>query len=741
MSKARGRVWLILIPLVVPALLYVIKTQCLMLRAATERDSVTLAADLYLDPVSSYSSSRIIHWIPRQDSLLSISYLHFTPTFNAWVMNTKSMHKDAFINTSQLNLRSSTRMFLPAPLDRHDHVLLDSLMIDGQRVGYTHPPLAVVTSSGDGLMFWPDLEGGRIVRMLYGRDLEDVPLPEQELPVFCGNWYRQNLVYTLAYRGGKTSLKARQIIAWGTSREMSAIPASKETKVIFEMEAKPLRDEIGIFRLGTKSIGTIQLESDNGVQLAIIDLGEQLLIDLLPAGQHGNCWKVLKAGRDRLKLALVEPQQDSSTLYSYDPDGHGLIRMDTQNGLIRDAAASSQGGLILLSDKGLTLLGPDNTALRTRDLKGGAKLYGIKVNGKQAWVVWLRGQARLQAYSETLKPLGEIAIPEQLRLPYNLYLGSGPDPQSRQMYLNLLSQSADGRFGYMGSVTLDVLPEAPLPNLGFRLGELGSSLITFLHDFVVLNTWQLALLVLLLACALFLNLRLSRQLLQNKLSDLSGLIPIPSRDKKYLVRILELLQKPRSANAAVLNIDIVGFSSLVSDHSNQPELLRQALVDFYDLCLEQAAKNGGLIGRIMGDGITALFGWPDLGSARRNDIQKHLAGALQTARAVLERPLTVDGKRLSYRLGLAIGDVFIGYYGISLRKDYMAMGPVLELAELIQRTAPEGAICVDRNVALAVAEFGLPEKPVYFAEITHNDTRQPIYLLQEQDGEEADYPG
>ena len=568
-----------------------------------------------------------------------------------------------------------------------------------------------------------------------------VPPPEQELPVFCGYWYRQNLVYTLAYRGGKASLRARQITAWGTSREMSSIQAPKETRVIFDLEARPLRDEIGIFRLGTKSIGTIPLESEEGVRLAIVDLGEQQLVDMLPAGEHQGFWKVLKAGRNSLKLALVEPRRGSSTLYSYFPDSRDLIRMDTLNGLIKDAAASSQGGLILLSDRGLTLFGPDYSPLRVRALRGGAKLYDFIVNGKQAWFVWQQDQARLLAYSEALKPLGAIALPEQLSRPYNLYLGSGPGPQSRQRYLNLLSQSNDASFAHLGSVTLDVLPEAPLPNLGFRLRELGRSLVIFLHDFVILNLWQLVLLVLLLACALFLNLRLSRQMLQNKLTGLSGMIPIPSHDKKYTLRILKLLQKPRPATAAVLNIDIIGFSGMVSDHSSQPELLRQALEDFYDLCLEQAAKNGGLIGRIMGDGVTALFGWPYLGSAFRNDIQTNLIGALHTARAVLESRLTVDGTRLSYRLGLAIGEVFIGYYGTSLRKDYMAMGPVLELAELIQRAAPENSVCVDRNVALAVTEREMPVKAVYFAELSHNSTRQPIYLLQGQDSAEADYPG
>jgi class 3 adenylate cyclase len=195
-----------------------------------------------------------------------------------------------------------------------------------------------------------------------------------------------------------------------------------------------------------------------------------------------------------------------------------------------------------------------------------------------------------------------------------------------------------------------------------------------------------------------LSMLLVNQFMKNKLNDLSSLTPIPNCSRKYISRILKLLRKPSLAEAIILNIDIVEFSSIVSKYNDNPELLRSILVEFYKLFIDETSKNGGTIGKIMGDGIIAIFGWPNLGKYYQNNNEENLRAAIATSEQLLTASLVISGVPINFRLGMTAGNVYIGHFGNKYRRDYMAIGDAIDISELVQKSADSHSLFICNEV-------------------------------------------
>lgn len=727
--KPRHLILTVCLLLVLLSLLWLLQTQCNMLRQAGDAVSIPMMAGNYKGE-DGFFSSKVWGFVPEADSLLKASYLHFTPSFDAWVLPIYRMKDNSCINTAQINFRRMNQVFLPLWENRRSQVLMDSLRVSNTSLGYEYPPVAVVTEQGEAFLIYANRTSNDFFKIDYAQGLSEMTDAEQEVPWLCGTWKDHNRVFTLSYRDRQTQVKVYEPQSFSLNGKTHSVQNAAPPKTLLEVKGKPLTDDICVFRTNGWRLATLPIQSKTGVQMAIFDLDSQQLIDLLPPDKAQGGWIALKAKKNRLYLAATEPNRGYSELYGYDLLSSRLSRLYRLKGKILDAAETDDNGLVLLSDRGLAVLDSLFDLRFTTAFKKGERLFGGKLKNRQLWMVHQPLLQQLRIYDASLAYLGRAQIDIEHKEVFSLAVGSSEGESRPRMQLTLLATSNESEFQKLINNHLEVLPENRLANLLFRCREQTSKIGGYVWNYLRQHPLEVLGYLVLLFLALVFSVRFSRQLVNNKINDLGSLLPIPKHDKKYLSLVLELLKKPNLATAAILNIDIVDFSSLVRQYHEEPELLRQILMDFYDMFIEEVAKNGGTIGKIMGDGIIAVYGWPDLGKLYVNDARKNLEAALNTAQNVLKNPLLARGKKLEYRQGITLGEVFIGYYGNSFRKDYMAMGSPIMLSELIQKAAPANAICSDAKVAAAIAEYDLPFSTEPYGEQSYGEETHQSFLLK-----------
>ena len=151
----------------------------------------------------------------------------------------------------------------------------------------------------------------------------------------------------------------------------------------------------------------------------------------------------------------------------------------------------------------------------------------------------------------------------------------------------------------------------------------------------------------------------------------------------------------------VLFCDLVGSTEI--SHEVDPDDLVAVLSAYHDTVRMVAARFGGFIARIVGDGVDVYFGYP---TANEDDA----ARALYTALALNEEVPRIDaapGRPLQVRIGVATGMVVV-----SVSEGITVAGVTPVLAARIQSAMPPGGIGVapsTRHIAGAqfeLADFG-----------------------------------
>lgn len=143
---------------------------------------------------------------------------------------------------------------------------------------------------------------------------------------------------------------------------------------------------------------------------------------------------------------------------------------------------------------------------------------------------------------------------------------------------------------------------------------------------------------------------------------------------------------------AVLFSDIRGFSSL--SESLEPERLVEVVNVYLDLQSHQIVDNGGVIDKFAGDLIMAIFQGmqaPDKALKAAINIQKGLIEVNQRRRKAKKECLSVG-------IGINYGEAILSSMGAASRKDYTAVGDVVNLASKLCNFARSGHIVVTKNV-------------------------------------------
>jgi adenylate cyclase len=138
--------------------------------------------------------------------------------------------------------------------------------------------------------------------------------------------------------------------------------------------------------------------------------------------------------------------------------------------------------------------------------------------------------------------------------------------------------------------------------------------------------------------------------------------------------------------AAIWLSDMRGFTSL--SERLPPQQLVDVLNRYFDCQVPPIQEHGGEVLKFMGDGLLAIFPLPGDVDAACNVCRRALACAreAQTLVGALEAPAGFEAIR--FGLALHVGQVLYGNIGGGNRLDFTCIGPAVNLAARLEKTAP-----------------------------------------------------
>ena len=154
----------------------------------------------------------------------------------------------------------------------------------------------------------------------------------------------------------------------------------------------------------------------------------------------------------------------------------------------------------------------------------------------------------------------------------------------------------------------------------------------------------------------------------------------------------------------VLFCDLVDSTKLSSQL--EVDVLSELLNDYLEAMTQAIFDNSGTIDKFVGDGVMALFGAPEELSA-----EQQAEYALATAKAMSRYLIPLNQKwqakkvwqakkipDLKLRCGIHQGRAVVGMFGGKQRKDYTAIGKVVNIAARLQQTADPNSILLSETV-------------------------------------------
>lgn len=161
---------------------------------------------------------------------------------------------------------------------------------------------------------------------------------------------------------------------------------------------------------------------------------------------------------------------------------------------------------------------------------------------------------------------------------------------------------------------------------------------------------------------------------------------------------------------SVLFADVVG--STESTRLLGAERWAEVMNGAFSFMNEAVARYGGTVGRLMGDGILALFGVP---TTHEDDAERAVLAALamreaaaEYGRRLAEQPGAAHFGRLditfTVRIGVATGHSVLTLVGNDIRAEFTAMGEAANLAARLQSLAEPGTVVVSADTQALVAD-------------------------------------
>lgn len=153
----------------------------------------------------------------------------------------------------------------------------------------------------------------------------------------------------------------------------------------------------------------------------------------------------------------------------------------------------------------------------------------------------------------------------------------------------------------------------------------------------------------------------------------------------------------------VLFADIVGFTTLAE--GRDPERVKRLVDVIFERLVEVVEEHGGVVDKVLGDAIIALFGAP---VAHEDDPDRAVRAGLGMQDVLAEVRAEHPAEVVQMRIGVNTGEVLVGTLAGT---DYTAMGDVVNMASRLQDVAPAGSVLVGEETrklcspAISFSEF------------------------------------
>jgi adenylate cyclase len=143
---------------------------------------------------------------------------------------------------------------------------------------------------------------------------------------------------------------------------------------------------------------------------------------------------------------------------------------------------------------------------------------------------------------------------------------------------------------------------------------------------------------------------------------------------------------------SILFADIRGYTTW--SENAEPERVIETLNHYLSLAAEVILGWEGTLDKYFGDGLMAIFNAPE----PQND---HVHRAADAALALMKAANEVSemhGHKLSYSVGVNVGEAVVGYIGTDRAVNYTAIGDSINLTKRLQEYAAPGQILVEEAV-------------------------------------------
>jgi adenylate cyclase len=157
--------------------------------------------------------------------------------------------------------------------------------------------------------------------------------------------------------------------------------------------------------------------------------------------------------------------------------------------------------------------------------------------------------------------------------------------------------------------------------------------------------------------------------------------------KEWLARDPDFLIEPMKQDAAVVFVDLSGFTSL--SERLGPDAIRELLKEFHALVDRETVERGGMITSFSGDGAMILFGLPEATSDDAFRAAECAIGlGVKTERWIKALPLPIAA-RIGFKIGAHFGPIVASRLGGSSHQHITATGDTVNIASRLMEVAAQ----------------------------------------------------
>ena len=168
---------------------------------------------------------------------------------------------------------------------------------------------------------------------------------------------------------------------------------------------------------------------------------------------------------------------------------------------------------------------------------------------------------------------------------------------------------------------------------------------------------------------------------------------------------------PVEAERLHLNImfcDLVGSTAL--SETLDPEVFRDIVVEYQDVCAKVIEEQGGYIAQYLGDGILVYFGYPKTYEDNSQRAVQSALNIVEQVKILSDKFVKEEKPAIDIRIGIHTGLVVMGEIGGGTKRERLALGETPNIASRIQTLAEPNEILISADT------YKIVQKSIYCRE-------------------------